>query len=161
MSAGTGDVMNLETLRGRDYPSIRQFSIFSPNQVGQLQILVKRIETANLRVCALSVQDSADCAVIRLVVSEPERAVEVLEQAGFAYCEVDLLVVELHATRQPLMEICTTLLQGEINIFYCYPLLVSPHGRPAMAFHVENHEEAAELMRRKGLVVLTEADLEL
>src|SRR5688572_728764 len=78
MSTGGAEESGLGTLRGRDYPGVRQFSIFSPNRLGQLQNLTKLVESHDLRICALSVADSADCAIIRLVVSEPERCYELL-----------------------------------------------------------------------------------
>lgn len=160
MSSGGDAPTDLGVLRGRDYPSIRQFSIFSPNVVGRLLTLMREVETAKLRVYALSVVDSADCAIIRLVVNQPERAVEVLKQGGFEFCEVDLLVVELPQQPQPVVAICSTLLQAEINIHYSYPLLTSPYGRSALAFYVDEHELAAKVLDSAGFIVLTENDLE-
>lgn len=152
---------DIGTLRGRDYPSIRQFSIFSPNKVGQLQHLTGVIESHQMRVCALSISDSAECAIIRLVVSDPERAVEVLRLSGYEFCEVDLLVVELPYHDEPILSICSVLLRAEINIHYCFPLLIRPHGRPALAFYVDDHDAGARVLRHAGFTVLTEGDLEL
>lgn len=160
MSAGAGDITDLATARGRDYPSVRQFSIFSPNKVGQLLGLVRQIESAGLRICALSVSDAADYAVIRMVATEPERAYEILDRAGYRFCEVDLLVVELTRQTQPVLRICTALLKAEINIHYCFPFLAQPHGRPVMAFYVDDHEMAAGVLTHEGFSVLSEHDLE-
>lgn len=152
--------LDLNVMRGRDYPSIRQFSIFSPNKVGQLLHLIRTIESHKLRVCALAISDSAECAIIRLVVTQPERAYEILKQCGYAFCEVDLLAVELPNNPQPVLSICNHLLQAEININYSFPLLVNPHGRPALGFSVEDHDLAVRVLDRAGFIVLTEADLE-
>lgn len=160
MSSGGEESTDLGTMRGRDYPSIRQFSIFSPNNVGQLLHLIRTIESHNLRVCALTISDSAECAIIRLVVSQPERAFEILKQEDYAFCEVDLLGVELPNNHQPLLSICNTLLQAEININFCFPLLVNPYGRPALAFAVEDVDLAARVLDRAGFTLLTENDLE-
>lgn len=160
MSEGGSESTDLGILRGRDYPSVRQFSIFSPNVVGRLLSLMRHVETAKLRVYALSVVDSADCAIIRLVVNQPERAVEVLRTGGFEFCEVDLLVVELPNNPQPVVAICSTLLQAEINIHYSFPMLTSPYGRSALAFYVDDHELAARVLDAAGFIVLTENDLE-
>lgn len=160
LSGGEGSGEELDTLNGRDYPSIRQFSIFSPNRVGQLANLVARIERARLRICALAVVESSECAIIRLVVSEPERAYEILQQAGLNFVEVDLMVVELPDTSQPVVEICSALLQAELNIHYCFPLLTRPHGAPALGIYVDNLETAAKLLQDLGFTLLNEADLE-
>ena len=160
MSVGGDELTSVHTMRGRNYPSIRQFSIFCPNKVGQLTALVKHVESAKLRVCALSIVDSADCAIIRMVTTHPERAYEIYERSGYQFTEVDLLVVELPTVAQPLLAICSALLRAEINIHYSYPLLVRPYGNPALAFHVDAHELASQVLTGGGFTLLTEEDLE-
>ena len=160
MSTGGESTTEIETIRGRDYPSIRQFSIFSPNKMGQLLGLTRLFEKAKLRVCALSIVDSTDCAIIRLVVTRPEHAFELLQQDGYKFCEVDLLAVELPNRERPIVAICETLLLAEININYSFPLLTNPYGRPALAFHVDNHDLGAGILDQAGFIVLTENDLE-
>src|SRR5215467_12365395 len=83
------------TARGRDWPSVRQFNVFLENKVGVLLSLVRRFETTGIRIVSLMVVDSADCAIIRIVLSDPERALEVLKQADLPFTESDLLVVQL------------------------------------------------------------------
>lgn len=159
MSVGQGADTAYETARDRDWPSIRQFSVFLENRCGQLLDVVRRFETTKVRIVALTIIDSADCAIVRLVLSHPEQGREILERAGLAIAESDLVAVELMQTQQPLVDICSALLQAEINIHYMYPLIVHPHGRAAMALHVDNHESAVDTLRGKGLNVLTEGDL--
>ncbi|HVJ80863.1 MAG TPA: acetolactate synthase [Planctomycetia bacterium] len=159
MSSGADEGTELQTIRGRDFPCIRQFSIFSPNRLGQLLALTRRIESAGIRVCALSVADSADCAILRLVVSEPDRCAEVLKQSRYEYCEIELIVVAVPEDDKPLLSIFSTLLSGEIDIHYCFPLLVQPYGRAALAFHVSDVEVAQQLLTQRNLTLLTENDL--
>ena len=157
--AGAGSATSYRTDRGRDWPSIRQFSVFLENRVGQLLDVVRRFENTKVRIVALSIIDSADCAIVRLVLSHPEQGREILEHAGLAISESDLVVVELPGTPQPLLDICKALLQAEINIHYAYPMMIHPHGRAAIALHVDNHEGAVETLRRIDFQVLTESDL--
>jgi len=159
MSVGEGSATAYRTDRSRDWPSIRQFSVFLENRVGQLLDVVKRFQKTKVRIVALSIIDSADCAIVRLVLSHPEQGREILERAGLAIAESDLVAVELPATDQPLVEICTALLQAEINIHYAYPMMIHPHGRAAIALHVDNHELAVETLKQISFNVLTEADL--
>jgi hypothetical protein len=159
-STGGGEAVAIHTSRGRDYPSIRQYSIFAPNKVGQLQTLIRLVESARLRVLALSIVDSAECSIIRLVINKPESAYELLTQAGYRFCEVDLLVVELPSRDQPILAICSSLLKAEVNIQYAYPLMVRPYGRPALAFYVDDLEVAANVLDAEGFIVLTEHDME-
>jgi hypothetical protein len=161
MSQGedSGSGVDFTTARGRDWPSVRQFNVFTANRVGALLEVVRRFETTDIRIVSLTVVDSADCAIIRLVLSDPERALEIFEQARLPITESDLLVVQLPEGTQPLLQICKALLMAEINIHYAYPLLVGPHGRAAMALHVEDHETAVTTLSRQGFVLFTENDL--
>ena len=57
------------------------------------------------------------------------------------------------------MQVCTALLQAEVNIVQAYPLLVRPRGRPAVALMVDNIEMGLETLDHKGFTMITEADL--
>ena len=60
---------------------------------------------------------------------------------------------------QPLLQVCTALLQAEVNIIQAYPLIVRPHGRPAVALMVDNIEMGLETLDNKGFSMITEGDL--
>src|SRR3984885_15913341 len=105
----SGAGVDLQTARGRDWPSVRQFNVFVANRLGGLADVVRRFETSNNHIVSLTVVDSADCAIIRLVLSDPERAKEIFEQAKLPVTESDLLVVELPGGNTPLLMICKSL----------------------------------------------------
>ena len=153
--AGTG----LSTMRGRNYPSLRQFTVFLENRVGQLLEVVRRFEGSKVRIVALSIADSSECAFVRFLLSHPEEGREILERAGLAIIESDLIGVELPEGSQPLLQICTALLQAEVNIVQAYPLLVRPKGRAAVALMVDNIDIGVETLKSKGFTVITEGDL--
>lgn len=159
MSTGEGAGTELRTSRGRHYPAIRQFTVFLENRVGQLLEVVRRFEGSRVRIVAFSIADSAECAFVRFLLSHPEQGREVLERAGLAMVESDLIGVELPEGPQPLLRVCTALLQAEVNITQAYPLLVRPRGRPAVALMVDNIDVALETLDSKGFVTLTEDDL--
>jgi hypothetical protein len=159
MSIGEDAGIDLTTARGRDWPSVRQFNVFVANRVGALVNVFRCFENTDVRILSLTIIDSADCAIIRLVLSDPERAVEIFERAGLMYTESDLLVVQLPEGKQPLLQICKALLSGEVNLHYAYPLLVGPHGVASLALYVEDHELAVQTLTGKGFTVFTENDL--
>src|SRR5262245_44454796 len=162
MSYG-GDEANVgfATARGRDWPSVRQFNVFLENRLGALLDVVRRFEVTDVRIVSLTVVDSADCAIIRMVLSDPERALEIFQQGKMMVTESDLLVVKIPDGRQPLATICKALLTAEISIDYAYPLMigVGPEGHTALALHVDDHETAANTLREKGFTLYTESDL--
>lgn len=146
-------------MRGRNYPSIRQFTVFLENRVGQLLEVIRRFDGTKVRIVALSINDATECAFVRFLLSHPEQGREILERAGLAMIESDLIGVELPESSQPLLQICTALLQAEINIVQAYPLIVRPHGRPAVALMVDNIEMGLETLASKGFNLITEGDL--
>ncbi len=159
MSIGEGTGTGYSTMRGRNYPSIRQFTVFLENRVGQLLEVIRRFEGSKVRIVALSINDSAECAFVRFLLSHPEQGREILERAGLALIETDLIGVELPTGDQALLRICTALLQAEVNIVQAYPILVRPHGRPAVALMVDNIEMGMETLASKNFNMISEADL--
>ncbi|MCE9527588.1 MAG: hypothetical protein K8R36_16220 [Planctomycetales bacterium] len=133
MNSAEGSGVGFATMRGRDFPTIRQFTVLLENRVGQLLEVVRRFEGSRVRIVALSINDATECALLRLLLSHPEQGREILERAGLAIIETDLIGVELPEGKQPLVQVCTALLQAEVNIVQAYPLIVRPHGNPAVA----------------------------
>ena len=97
---------------------------------------------------------------MRFLLSDPEQGREILERAGLALIESDLIGVELPDNHQPLLRVCTALLQADVNIIQAYPILVRPRGRPAVALMVDNTEMGLETLSEKGFTMITEADLD-
>jgi hypothetical protein len=154
-----GAHIGFSTARGRDWPTVRQFNVFLENRLGALLNVVRRFETTDVRIVSLTVVDSADCAIIRMVLSDPERALEIFHESGLPITESELLVVQLPSGDHPLLQICKALLAAEIGIHYAYPLLVGPQGSPALALKIEDIETAATHLKQQGFVLFSESDL--
>ncbi|WP_439626649.1 acetolactate synthase [Gemmata sp.] len=161
MSFGDEAGVEYQTSRGRDWPSVRQFNVFLANRMGALLELVRKFESTDVRVVSLTVVETADCAIIRLVPSDYERGYEVLTAAKYPFTESDLIVVKLPDDDRPLLTITKALLSAEINICYMYPLLtgVGPLGNTAIAVHVDDFESAAAALEGNGFTLFTESDL--
>ena len=160
MSSGEDAGNSTVTARGREWPSVRQFNVFLADRVEALVNLFRCFDKSDVRILSMTIIDTADVAIVRLVLSHPERAIELLEQSKLMYTESDLLVVQLPEGRQPLLQICKALLAAELNLHYAYPLLVGPAGLPALAIHVDNHEQAVQTLESQGFAVFTENDLD-
>jgi hypothetical protein len=154
-----GSEVEFETLHGRNWPSVTQYSVFLENRVGELLEVVRAFQGSKVKIVGLSISDSADCCIIRLILSHPEQGREILNLNNLPFAENELLAIELHGGGQSLGDLCSALLQAEINIHYAYPLIVHPHGRSALAMHVDNLEQAGATLRDKGFEILCEADL--
>ncbi|HEV7301460.1 MAG TPA: hypothetical protein VGN72_19005 [Tepidisphaeraceae bacterium] len=155
------EVLPPQTLEGAGHEStrVRQFTIFMENKVGRLQQLVRSLEQGVGKIVALSIEESGDTALVRLICAEPDYGRELLTTAGFAFAESELLAVELpKRTKQPLLQVCSALLAAEINIHYAYPLLRRPSG-PSLALFVDDPTLAAQLLIKKGFTLIGESDL--
>ncbi|MEY4180049.1 MAG: hypothetical protein RLY70_3623 [Planctomycetota bacterium] len=159
MSAGEGAGTEYKTVRGRDFPTLRQFTVFLENRVGQLLEVVRRFESSQVRIVALSLNEATECAFVRFLLSHPDDGREILERAGLAMIESDLIGLQLPPGSQPLLQVCTALLQAEINIVQAYPLMMRPNSLPAVALMVDNTDLALETLANKGFTMLSEADL--
>ena len=159
MSDGGETYTDPETLHGRDWPCLRQFCVFMENRVGRLHNLMRRLERDDLRIIALSIVDSVDCAVVRLMFDNFERARELLQLGGYSFIETDIIGVELPEAPQPFLAVCSTLLQSEIHISYTYPMLYRRDGRGGIALYVDDIERGLELLADTGHRLISEDDL--
>jgi hypothetical protein len=146
---------------GFERTRVPQFTIFLENRVGRLNSLVRLLEQYVGVINALSIEESADSALVRVICSNPDGGRAALKEAGFSFSETDVLAVELpRGSQKPLSSICTALLSAEINIHYVYPMLIRPRG-PALALYVDDPTLAAQILIRKGFVLIGESDLKV
>lgn len=157
------EVLPPQTEEGAGFERTRvpQFTIFLENRVGRLSALVRLLEERVGVINALSIEESADSALVRVICSNPDDGRMALRGAGFSFSETEVLAVELpRGSARPIGSICMALLSAEINIHYAYPLLMRPRG-PAVALYVDDPTLAAQILIRKGFVLIGESDLKV
>ncbi len=154
-----GEETGTETMRGRDWPCLRQFCVFLENRVGRLNDLMRQLESPDSRVLAMSIVDSVDFAMVRLMFNDADRAREKLELSGFLFSESDVVGVELPEGDKPFHEVCSALVKAEVNIHHAYPLLYRRNGRGAIAMFVDDVDQAVQILLEAGQRVITENDL--
>lgn len=155
-----GSPLEPSTMRGRNWPCLRQFGVFMENRVGSLNQLMGHLEQHDIRIIALSIVDSVDFAVCRLVLDNYERGKELFDLSPFNVFETNLIGVELPDDPKPYLNICKALLQAEVSVNYSYPLLYRRKGRGAIALHVDELDFALETLSDLGHRLITENDLE-
>jgi hypothetical protein len=153
------DTPELQTAKGPIEDEVRQFSVFVENKVGRLLDIVKIFTQAQIHVVALSILDTADAAIVRLVTDDPDKARTLFQEHGLAFTEVSLVVVELTSSATDLQAVLTALLQAECNIHSAYSLLTRPRGKAALALHVEDSEVAGSVLQASQFKLLTQRDI--
>mgnify|MGYP005994853233 CR=1 FL=1 len=139
-------------------PTIKQLSVFLPNRVGALLSVTRCLDAYAIRVCALSIQDSADHAVLRLVVDRPGLAHEALVTEGYSVFEAELLGVQL--AERGIRAVLSALLMAELNVHYVYPLIAREHESSVVAIHVEDVESAVRVLNEAEMPLIDQRYLE-
>ncbi len=151
--------MPVPTEQGYSPPYVRQFAVFLDNKVGKLLELLKLFEDdAAVHVAALSVIDSSDHAVVRMIFSNADAARHLLRKHDYTFSELDLIVVQI-GTGQSLTKMCLFLLGAELNIRFVYPVLMRGGGEPCVALAVDDCHLSGQILMRKRFTLLGEDDL--
>lgn len=137
---------------------VKQFSVFTENRVGRLHDLTSLLKTNNVHIMAMTVLDTTDCAIDRLIVDDPDKARELMVNNDFPYAECSVLAVEINDESQ-LDGVLKALLEAEINIHYIYSFIKRPEGKSALAINTEDMDTAAQALNRRGFRVLTQRDI--
>jgi hypothetical protein len=138
--------------------SVVQFSVFTPNRLGRLNELVGLLGAHNVHVLALTVLDTTDSSIIRIVLDDPDKARDLLQQQGFAFTESTLVVVEVTSPDE-LNRLIAALLEAELNINYLYSFIPHPNGKSIVGLSMEDNEMAEQVIRRHQFPVLKQSDI--
>ncbi len=146
-------------VRASEGTAIRQLSVFLQNRVGSLMALTKLLHDNSIEILGISMQDTTEMTLVRLILSDPEGAGMLFIERGIPYAECRIVVVEMNESRQRLTDCLACLLAAELNIEFCYSLLVRPNQFPLLAIHCDDLEIAANALSRTGFRVLCQGDL--
>lgn len=147
----------LETAQCYSPPTVVQFSVFLSNKVGKMLDLVENFEESPCHLCALSVHEASDHAVVRMITNNAPDARKLLRDHQLPFSEHEVLVVQL-TKGHSLTRLCLFLLGAEINIAFAYPLMILQNEHPTIAIAVDDPTLAGQILRRKGFTLLGEAD---
>ena len=148
-----------ETTSKFDGPLVRQFSVFLPNKVGAMLEVVKLLNANHTDVLALSIAESTDSAIARIVVSDPDLVENLFREHNIPFGLCEMVVVELSEVSNQLAKLLAALLMAEVNVHFTYPLLTRPHGLAAIALHVDDTDCASSVLLGEGFKTLSQADL--
>jgi len=140
-------------------PLVKQFSVFLPNKVGAMLDVVKLLHTHDTHVVALSIAESTDSSIARVMVSDPDRVEALFREQNVPFGVCSMIVVELREVATELAKLLAALLMAEVNVHFCYPLLTHPRGFAALALHVEDTDCAFSVLTGEGFRLLSQADI--
>ena len=150
--------MVTRAIRARQPDAVTQFSVFTANRMGRLHDLIALLSSNSVHVLAVTVLDTTETAIIRLVVDDPQAARRLLEENGFAFTECKLLVVEIEGATQ-LPELMSAFLEAEVNVNYMYCFIPHPQGKSILGVSMEDNEIGEKVLTQHGFRVLRQSDV--
>jgi len=138
---------------------VKQISVFLENKSGRLAQVTRKLGENNINIRALSIADTTDFGILRLIVNDPGLASTILKKNGFTVSSTDVIAVEVADRPGGLADILDILQEAEINIEYLYAFLEKASNAALVVFRVEQLEEAIKALGEKGVKLLTEQEV--
>ncbi len=134
---------------------VEQISIFLENKSGRLAEVTDLLARNGINIRALSLADTADFGIFRLIVSDPEKTVAVLKENAFTVAKNEVVAVVLSDRPGSLAGILKTLQGKNINVEYMYAFVQKSEGNAVLIFRFDETEKAIDTLRKAGVRVLS------
>lgn len=138
--------------------AITQLSVFLANQPGELSKAVSRISGAGINIRALSLADTKDFGILRIIVSDVGKTIEVLDDIAVS-AQTPVIALRMEDEAGALDRILKTLAGDNINIEYVYAFTSSVPGSACVVLRVDDTHRAEECLLAAGLEPLSDAGL--
>ena len=133
---------------------LRQVSIYAQNQRGMMEIITRILLESDINILGSVTNDSAEFGVIRMVVSDPDKACEALTKGGFMCRLTDVIGVEVADEVGNLHKLLLALNESNVNVNYIYLSFNRVSGQPIMVLHTDDCYEVEECLSSKGFTVI-------
>ena len=140
--------------------TIDQLSIFVENQPGSLAEVTEILGNAGIDLRAMSLADTADFGVLRLIVDDAQRALEVLRAARYVVSVTQMLALSIEDAPGSLARVLRILANAGINIEYLYAFITRQQGRAFVALRVEDVARAVDLLVKNQVQVVGRKELD-
>ena len=138
---------------------VPQISIFLENKIGRMAEVTETLATRDINIVALSVADTSEFGILRLIVNKPDSAYEALKQAGFTAMTNYVVAVEVEDKPGGLAKILRILSEASLNVEYMYAFVERATGRAALIFRFEKETEAVKVLQAAGVNILQKLDI--
>lgn len=137
----------------------KQISVFLENKKGRLAHVTRVLGEANINIRALSIADTSDFGILRIIVNDPESAYRILKEAGFTVSETEVIAVQIPDAPGMLASVLEQMSEADLNIEYLYAFLGSAGNEVLVIFKVEDLEKAKTAFQEKGIKFLLKEEL--
>jgi len=137
----------------------KQLSVFLENKAGRLARVTSVLGEASINIRALSIADTSDFGILRIIVNDPLRAYTILKDAGFTVSETEVIAVRVQDTPGGLAAVLEQMSEASLNIEYLYAFLGTSENDALVIFKVEDIKKARAAFKEKGIQFLEEQEL--
>ena len=134
---------------------VKQLSVFLENRSGRLDAACHALADRDINILALSLADTADFGILRVIVSDADVGARALREAGFTVVDSDVLAVEVEDRSGGLARILDALREDGINVEYMYAFSTVRRRQAALVFRFEDNEAAVAALQRAGIDVMS------
>ena len=131
--------------------TITQISAFVENKAGKLAEVTETLGGHGIDIRALSIADTSDFGILRLIVDKPAEAVKCLTEAGFIISETDVIAVPIEDSCGGLGKILRIFADTDVSIEYCYAFVSRKENTAYVVFRVEDSRQAAKILDEHGI----------
>ena len=138
---------------------LKQISIFLENRKGRLLKALNILSMAKINIRALSIADTSEFGILRMIVPEPERAKEILEESNFVVKVNDVIAVGVSDEPGGLESILEALNKSNINIEYLYAFVEKKRDNAIVVIRTENIDDGIKALESGGITVLSSKEV--
>ena len=139
--------------------AVKQISIFVENKEGRIKKAINTLAEENINIRALSIADTTKYGILRLIVSDNEKAIEALEKDGFIVKENDVIILAVPDKPNGLNSTLAVFDEKGINLEYLYAFVSSKSDEAIVVMRLENMEKAIEALENSNINLLDENDI--
>lgn len=147
------------TYKKGDNMTVKQISIFVENKEGRIKKAIDSLAKAGINIRALSIADTTKYGILRLIVSDNEKAIAALEEDGFIVKENEVIVLAVPDEPNGLNSTLAIFDEKDINLEYLYAFVGSNSDEAIVAMRLENMEKAIEALEGSNAKILNENDI--
>ena len=133
---------------------VQQISIFMENRAGRLEEVVRLLGEAGVNIRALSLADTSDFGILRLIVNDVAKALKVLRESSHTVSLTDVVAVEVPDKPGGLAGILSVLGAAGVNVEYMYAFVEKATDKAVVIFRFENPDEAIRVLGKAGISIL-------
>ena len=139
--------------------AVRQLSIFLENRKGRLAAMTRILAEAGIDICALSVADTSEFGILRLLVNDVEGAENILKKNNVSVHINEVTAVEVDRQPGGLCKVLSLLNDTNINVEYMYTVAQCAIANPVLVLRFSEPGVARDILRKNGVTLLDEKDL--